>query len=372
MIAALKRSSLTISKQIGLSGLLAQSEWRRRRLLVVAYHGVTHADEHHWDPALYVSAAHLERRLELLRHHRCAVLPLGEAVERLYRDELPDRAVVLTFDDGYDDFRANAWPLLRAYEYPATVYLTTGRVDHNFPVVNLLISYLLWRARAQVLDGRGLPGLRGDYLLATPEERQRVVTLMDAAIQSGTRYACEKDDIACALATRLGLSYESLRERRTLTLLRPSDVTQLSREGVDFQLHTHRHRTPEDAEAFIRDLQDNRRRISELTGIRPDHLCYPSGNYRPRYLRPLRRAGIISGTTCDPGIAGRRTEPLLLPRLVDTSVLPEIEFEGWITGVASYLPRRSTRAPSMLDRAMVAIKQLETAAGGCVPPPSTR
>ena len=41
---------------------------------------------------------------------------------------LPDRAVVLTFDDGYADFHSRAMPLLDRYGFTATVFVTTGWV----------------------------------------------------------------------------------------------------------------------------------------------------------------------------------------------------------------------------------------------------
>jgi peptidoglycan/xylan/chitin deacetylase (PgdA/CDA1 family) len=342
MIRALKQSSLTLSRQVGLSGWLAQSAWRRSRLLILCYHGIALSDEHRWNPGLYVSAGHLERRLATLRRTGCTVLPLGEAIERLYRRDLPERAIVLTFDDGYYDFMARAWPLLRAYGYPATVYLTTARVEHNLPIVNLFVSYALWKARRSVLSGDGVPGLRGTYTLATGAERQRVIADLNTA--TARMNAAPKDLIAKDIVRRLGLDYDALAGARMLTLMRPEEEARLAHEGLDVQLHTHLHRNPSDPELFVRDVLDNRERIEAITGTPATHLCYPSGMYRLSYLPALRREGIASATTCDPGMAAPNADPLLLPRFVDTGGISEIEFEAWLTGIASCLPRRTRHA----------------------------
>ena len=341
MIGVLKQWSFGTLKQLGVSRTLAQSRWRRNRLLILCYHGVSLGDEHEWAPGLYVSGRRLERRLDLLRQTDCNVLPLAEALERLYRNDLPDRAVALTFDDGYYDFRSRAWPLLKAYGCPATVYLTTSRVDHNLPNVNLFISYVMWKARHTVLRGDGIPGLSGWYPLAKPAQRQRVIDELNDDLQTGS--ATDKDAVAREIVGRLGLDYEALLASRLLTLLRPAEVTRLSQEGVDFELHTHVHRTPSDPGEFVRDVLVNRDRIQAMTGKQPVHLCYPSGNYRDAYLPALRLNGIVSATTCDPGIAAATDDPLLLPRFVDTSYISDIVFESWLTGLAPCLPRRTRR-----------------------------
>ena len=342
MIRTLKRSSLTVSKHLGLTSWLAETAWRRERLLILCYHGVSLDDEHEWHPGLYVSQAHLERRLALLGRNRCTVLPLNEAIERLYANDLPDRAVALTFDDGYYDFMARAWPVLQSHGFPATVYLTTGRVDHNTPMVHLLVSYALWKARDRVLDGTGIRGLSGRYLLESPRERERVIAdLRKVFSQIDIR---RKDDLGRTVLERVGLDYEQFVTRRLLTLLAPREVSALAAEGVDFQLHTHFHRTPEDPDEFVRDVLRNRDRLDALTGKRAAHLCYPSGVYRMSYLPAVAAARIVSATTCDPGLASRTSNPLLLPRFVDTSTVTDVEFEAWVMGLASCLPRRTLRA----------------------------
>ena len=48
--------------------------------------------------------------------------------------KLPDRAVALTFDDGFADFHSRAMPLLDRYGFTATLFVTTGWVSDAGPL----------------------------------------------------------------------------------------------------------------------------------------------------------------------------------------------------------------------------------------------
>jgi peptidoglycan/xylan/chitin deacetylase (PgdA/CDA1 family) len=50
------------------------------------------------------------------------------------RGALPDRAVVLTFDDGFEDFHRRALPLLAEYGFTATLFVTTGWIEDAGPL----------------------------------------------------------------------------------------------------------------------------------------------------------------------------------------------------------------------------------------------
>ena len=343
MVDSLKESALTVLERLGASRRIGRSAWRRRRLLILCYHGISLSNEHEWAPGLYMAPDHLERRLQLVRDAGCTVLPLGVALDALSAGELPERAVAMTFDDGYYDFAARAWPLLRKSGIPATVYLTTGRVDRNLPNVRLFTSYALWCSRDRVFDARGFLSLTARYPLATARERESALAAILGAFGASRPSGVSRDALVRQMVERLGLDYEAMLASRVLTLMRPDEVSRLAGQGLDVQMHTHQHRTPPDADEFVRDVLINRDRIEAMTGVRPVHFCYPSGNYRLEYVPALRQAGVRTATTCDPGMATRRQDPLLLPRFVDTSTVPAVIFRSWLTGLAACLPRRTRR-----------------------------
>jgi peptidoglycan/xylan/chitin deacetylase (PgdA/CDA1 family) len=340
MRTILRRAALTSLKGCGAFQLVAGSEWRRQRLLILCFHGISLADEHEWRPYLFIRPEQFERRIEILRRGNYTVLPLAEALERLRRKDLPPRSVAITFDDGTYDFYRQAFPRLQQAGFPVTVYLTTYYSALELPVFSLICSYMIWKARDQgTLDLREF-GVARPVTLASPVARQqaadRIATWADGQNITGV----EKNKIAARLAERLGIDYSELCARRILQLLNPREVQELSSAGTDFQLHTHRHRMPPDEALFRGEIVENQARIAQLTGRNAAHFCYPSGAYRPEFLSWLRAEKIVSAATCDTGMAAPETDPLLLPRLVDTSGRSDLEFESWVNGVGYFISAR--------------------------------
>ena len=54
-VAALKTALFTFANAAGVSRRFAETAWRCRRLMILCYHGVSLADEHEWNPTLYIS-----------------------------------------------------------------------------------------------------------------------------------------------------------------------------------------------------------------------------------------------------------------------------------------------------------------------------
>lgn len=95
-------------------------------LPILGYHRV---GPHRQDHVPTVTAEAFERQLALLARFRFRVLSLDDVLDRLERGEpAPRRSAVITFDDGYAETHTLAWPLLRKFGFPATVFVTPGEV----------------------------------------------------------------------------------------------------------------------------------------------------------------------------------------------------------------------------------------------------
>lgn len=73
-------------------------------------------------------------QLEHLKKEGYPVLPLNEGIARLSANEpLPQRAVAITFDDGYRNNYLYAYPVLKELGFPATIFLATAYMDTGKP-----------------------------------------------------------------------------------------------------------------------------------------------------------------------------------------------------------------------------------------------
>lgn len=340
MLRPLRLALLQTGQTFGFARLLMRSAWRRTRLLILCYHGVSLCDEHLWNPGLYLTRRDLQRRLQRIAESGCTVLGLAEALRRLYAGDLPPKAIVLTFDDGTYDFYREAFPLVERFGFPVTVYLTTYYANFNRPVFDTMSSYLLWKARGQSLE---FPQIFDKPVRLSG----RMIERASAQLRQYARERClsgaEKDHILGQAAERLHLDYGQILQKRLLHIMKISEAEELARRGVDFQLHTHTHRhwIPANEHLFQREISENRRYLERLRSTAAAHLAYPDGLHQPGCFDSLREANIASAVTCVPGLATRWSDPLLLPRFVDGSNVTESEFVGWLSGLAEFVTRRA-------------------------------
>lgn len=325
---------LSIAKRAGGFSLAAKSAWRDRRLTILMYHSVSLADEHLWNPLLYLSPERFQDSLEVIRRAGCTVLPLTEAVERLFRGDLPRRAVALTFDDGTVDFSRVVVPALREHGFPATVFVSTYYSAFQRPVFNPTCLYLLWRAGGHPIDAAGLAASDEPFLTGSEAERLESFRRMLRHSKSLDLTGAAKHDLLHELAARIAVPFEPILQRRMFHVMDFDELSRLPPDIADVQLHTHTHRVPYEREAFLKEVRDNRRGLSDALGAERtfNQFCYPAGEYDLAFLPWLAECDVDIAVTCDPSLASADHHRYLLPRVGVSMLLQELELEAWLTG----------------------------------------
>ncbi|MEW5804340.1 MAG: polysaccharide deacetylase family protein [bacterium] len=122
----IKRFVVPVLFRSGYYSWLLRKGGNTSRCLILMYHRVG-GDE---DKSLYgISKQNFERQMQFLREHMRPI-PLSFLVDRLQnRSPIPPKSVVVTFDDGYADNYFNAYPVLRKYRIPATIFLVAGYIS---------------------------------------------------------------------------------------------------------------------------------------------------------------------------------------------------------------------------------------------------
>jgi peptidoglycan/xylan/chitin deacetylase (PgdA/CDA1 family) len=335
-----RQAALASLRATGGFSAIARSAWRRQRLLILCYHGVSLQDEHEWNGNLFVTSAFLRRRFEILRDGGYAVLPLGEAVRRLRNGSLPPRSVALTFDDGFYNYLVAAVPLLEEFGFPATNYVSSYFCVHQRPIPIITLRYLLWRGRQQTVAPGVFRNQETPVDLRDSRQRDELAARLISQLQALSGGREPQHAFLGDVAARLGIDWDHILRSRLFHLMNTSEVADLARRGFDVQLHTHRHRTPRDKSVFAGEIIENRRILEELTERPATHFCYPSGDVDSVFLPWLRELGVESATTGVASFAEAGHDPLLLPRYVDTMAKPEILFESWLSGAGAIFSRR--------------------------------
>lgn len=101
-------------------------------------------------PTTNVSLEKFQEQLTYLRDNEYRVISLDDMVAALAKGEsLPDKSVVITIDDGYLSVYEKAWPILKSFGYPFTVFLCVKGLDKGHK------DYMTW-GQAREMQAAGV------------------------------------------------------------------------------------------------------------------------------------------------------------------------------------------------------------------------
>ncbi|MBL8362820.1 MAG: polysaccharide deacetylase family protein [Rubrivivax sp.] len=240
------------------------------------------------------------------------VLRFDEAVHRLRAGTLPERALAITFDDGYADNHEVALPILSRHGLPATFFVTTDYLGGGV-MWNDRITEAIRRTDQADLDpaSLGIAGLRRLGIADLPQRRFALQALISAVkyLESDARMAAvEKIEHACG-----GNPPGPL-------MMQPEQVVALNRAGMLIGAHTKSHPILArlDIEQAGEEIAGSRRVLEELLGVPVRTFAYPNGrpneDYGPEAVGLVAEAGFEAACTTARGTADASTSPLEIPR----------------------------------------------------------
>jgi peptidoglycan/xylan/chitin deacetylase (PgdA/CDA1 family) len=119
----------------------------KKKVKILLYHRFSSVPE---DEKIY--AKEFEKQITHIKKHY-NLIAFDQLVKSIRLGESPpDNAVIITVDDGYQDFYLFAYPILKKYSAPATVFLTTEFVEGNIWLWHDIINYSLIRTKNNYLD----------------------------------------------------------------------------------------------------------------------------------------------------------------------------------------------------------------------------
>jgi peptidoglycan/xylan/chitin deacetylase (PgdA/CDA1 family) len=125
----------TDAKDIGQLNLIDISAQKKVFLPILNFH---HIDEpssklSSMARSYYLEPKQFEQIINELKTAGYLSIFTTEAVNYLSNKQLPEeKVVVITFDDGNEDFYTQAWPILKKYNFKSSVYIMTGVRGKNY------------------------------------------------------------------------------------------------------------------------------------------------------------------------------------------------------------------------------------------------
>jgi len=289
---------------------------RRSASAIFMFHRVIPEGEICYDPEMATSKELFEAFLDWAdeRYRVVSLVDLLSARPKQGDGKKPFCAI--TFDDGWQDVFLHAFPLLRAREMPATIFL---------PVRFVGTVRRFWQERiwffSRELRRRNQPESVVDHLMARfpwypPLPAQGLDfkplrrTLLERPSQEAEEFADCLEEVLGPGAVPPGPAFMDW-----------TQVRAMRSAGITFGSHTLNHTLLicSDPKTARREIEDSRTELEGILGEPTAGFSYPWGASDPRLREQVRKAGYAFAVATDTNLIPEAADPYALPRLAVSS-----------------------------------------------------
>lgn len=157
----------------------ADQFFKFEEILVLTYHSIS---KNSWDYS--IDPEIFEKQIKFLAENY-SVVPLERIVDYAKNKiNLPSKTVAITFDDGFKDFYSTAFPILKKYNMPVTVFITSA-LDNDPKRLGIYAEIMNWEdvvelsKQGVVFGSHGVHHLDFRFLTSDDEKAEIINSKME-------------------------------------------------------------------------------------------------------------------------------------------------------------------------------------------------
>jgi len=199
--------------------------------------------------------------------------------------------IAFTFDDGWRDNYTTAFPIVRSFKVPATIFVCPGVLGRTTPFWPEHILALLRATRPNGGVNQFMEVIES-LKRRTPEQREQYIA---------------------ELSARTPNPIQASPVDRTLSW---DEIVEMDKSGICFGSHTDTHQilTAIPANVAHEEMRHSKAILEQMLGKPCRTFAYPNGNWSPEAQQVVQRVGFTRAVTTQRGIWTSVTDPLAIPR----------------------------------------------------------
>ncbi len=273
------------------------------KVAILWYHGVCQND---FELLKGYSERHIpkfifEKHLSYLNRHGYTFATMSEYLKAIESKKLPKKMAVLTFDDGFKNVVANAYPLLKKYKAKGCFYLVSSLVNsENFLWTDLVETVI--REKPGDRFSFEFQGSVEEYGILTKKDRDAAMMIIKGKLKS----LSNEDRVSHMRQFERVFSGHAPDE---FSFANWQDIRSLDPSILEIGSHTRTHPLCENLtrdDEFRYELDGSKQDLERELGRPVVHFNYPAGSYNTRVAQEVRSSGYQSAVTTNLGFSSAR------------------------------------------------------------------
>jgi len=308
--------------------------FNRKKIVILWYHGVCGDDFtllKDYDER-YIPVSVFAKQLKYLKNKGCHFLNMTEVAAILNCNrQIPNRAVCLTFDDGFENVVKNAYPLMQRYEAKGCFYIIPSLVGTKELLWTDLVDVVLWWNNKSHFTFKFV---EKNINYRTTSRRETITAIID--IKKKLRSVSNEERL------RLLKQFQQIDLKgvpKEFSISNWGQVKDLDQHVLEIGSHslTHPNLDRLNTEEAQREISLSKNLIEEKLQRSINHFNYPAGAFNANIKSMARKAGYATAVSIIPGLNDYKTDIFALRRIGVTSNMTR--FRTAITGFDEALHR---------------------------------